>query len=186
MTSSGKCLLMVIPAPAAPVADDDSSSHTVRQCHIVKWADFNGYGFNLHAQKERGGQYIGKIDPGSPAEDGGLREHDRIIEVNGANIEKETHQEVISRIKAGGEETKLLVVDREADNYFKSKGITVTSSMPNVKFLATARRSPRTSKFALILYDLFIVSHTVKLSELFLVVWMLWFYSHQLLCLPVF
>lgn len=116
-----------------------------RVCHVIKWPDFPGYGFNLHAEKERGGQYIGKIDDNSPAQDAGLREHDRIIEVNNVNIENETHQQVIGRIKAGGDETKLLVVDKEADAYYKSRGITVTSSMPEVQFLQTTRRSPRTS-----------------------------------------
>lgn len=112
-----------------------------RQCHVIKWPDFQGYGFNLHAEKERGGQYIGKIDDNSPAQDAGLREHDRIIEVNNENIENETHQQVIARIKAGGDETKLLVVDKEADAYYKSRGITVTSQMPEVEFRQTARRT---------------------------------------------
>lgn len=123
-----------------------SSPYTPRLCHIIKWPDFQGYGFNLHAEKERGGQYIGKIDDNSPAEDGGLLENDRIIEVNGVNVENETHAQVISRIKAGGEETKLLVVDREADSFYKNKGITVTGSLPEVKTLQTSRRSPRTGK----------------------------------------
>lgn len=114
---------------------------TPRQCHIRKWPDFPGYGFNLHAEKECGGQYIGKIDDGSPAEDAGLKEGDRIIEVNGVNIEDETHQQVIQRIKAGGDETKLLVVDKAADKYYQEQGITVRNSMPEVKFLATRPRS---------------------------------------------
>ena len=116
-------------------------TYTPRLCHIKKWADFPGYGFNLHAEKERGGQYIGKIDDGSPAQDGGLVEGDRIIEVNGHNIELETHQEVIQRIKAGGDETEMLVVDREADKHYKEQGITVRSSMSEVKRLATRPRS---------------------------------------------
>ena len=115
-------------------------SYTPRLCHIRKWPDFPGYGFNLHAEKERGGQYIGKIDDGSPAQDAGLQEGDRIIEVNGINIEDETHQQVIQRIKAGGDETKMLVVDREADAYYKQQGITVRSSISEVKFLATTPR----------------------------------------------
>jgi len=120
-----------------------SSSYTPRLCHITKWPDFQGYGFNLHAEKERGGQYIGKIDDNSPAQDGGLLENDRIIGVNGVNIENETHSEVINRIREGGNETTLLVVDRDADNYYKSKGITVTDSLPETKRLATSKRSPR-------------------------------------------
>lgn len=112
-----------------------------RLCHLVKWHDFNGYGFNLHAEKERGAQFIGKIDDNSPALAAGLREHDRIIEVNGVNIENETHQQVIARIKAGGDETKLLVVDKDADNHYKSRGVTVKSSMSEVKEISAMRRT---------------------------------------------
>lgn len=52
-----------------------------RLCHVSKRADFDGYGFNLHAEKGRAGQFIGKVDEGSPAESAGLRQGDRIIEV---------------------------------------------------------------------------------------------------------
>lgn len=31
-----------------------------RLCHLVKWPDFRDYGFNLHAEKNKLGQYIGK------------------------------------------------------------------------------------------------------------------------------
>ena len=48
-----------------------------RLCHIRKVADFDGYGFNLHAEKNKPGQFVGKIDSGSPAEAAGLREGDR-------------------------------------------------------------------------------------------------------------
>ena len=65
-----------------------------RLCIIVKWPDFEGYGFNLHAEKSKPGQYIGKVDEKSPAETAGLKEDDRIIEVNGVNIANENHKQV--------------------------------------------------------------------------------------------
>lgn len=71
---------------------DDAPSP--RLCIIVKWPDFEGYGFNLHAEKSKPGQYIGKVDDNSPAEAAGLREDDRIIEVNGVNIANENHKQV--------------------------------------------------------------------------------------------
>jgi S1-C subfamily serine protease len=37
----------------------------------------------LHAERDRKGQFIGQIDANSPAEAGGLKDGDRIIEVNG-------------------------------------------------------------------------------------------------------
>ena len=41
-------------------------------CTISKWLDFNGYGFNLHAERGKAGQYIGKVDDDSPAQTAGL------------------------------------------------------------------------------------------------------------------
>ena len=103
-----------------------------RLCHLRKWPDFNGYGFNLHAEKGKAGQYIGKIDEGSPAEACNMKEGDRIVEVNATNIGNENHQQVVTRIKAVPDETKLLVVDRETDEYYKEKKVVVRGDMPNV------------------------------------------------------
>lgn len=86
-----------------------------RLCHVVKRADFDGYGFNLHAEKGKPGQYIGKVDDNSPAESAGLRQGDRILEVNGQNISSETHKQVVERIKVIPNHTKLLVIDPKAD-----------------------------------------------------------------------
>ncbi|KAJ8950362.1 hypothetical protein NQ314_007897 [Rhamnusium bicolor] len=86
-----------------------------RLCHIQKWDDFDGYGFNLHAEKGKPGQYIGKVDEGSPAEAAGLRQGHRILEVNGESIANKTHKQVVELIKAQTGETKLLVIDPEED-----------------------------------------------------------------------
>lgn len=106
----------------------------VRLCHIIKWADYDGYGFNLHAEKSKPGQFIGKVDDGSPAEAAGLKEGDRIIEVNGQNIAGEDHKSVVNKIKQKPDETSLLVVDKESAEYFQKNDITVTSSLPEVCF----------------------------------------------------
>lgn len=86
-----------------------------RLCHIQKWDHFDGYGFNLHAEKGKPGQYIGKVDDGSPAEAAGLRQGDRILEVNGESIANKTHKQVVELIKTQTGETKLLVIDPEED-----------------------------------------------------------------------
>lgn len=54
----------------------------------------NGYGFHLHGEKGKSGQFIRKVEPGSPAEASGLRAGDRVVAVNGVNVEKETHHQV--------------------------------------------------------------------------------------------
>ncbi len=53
--------------------------------------------------------YIGEVDKNSPAEKAGLLEGDVVIEVNGVNVAQENHNDVVKRIKAGEDETKLIL-----------------------------------------------------------------------------
>ncbi|KAK0089460.1 hypothetical protein PV325_007210 [Microctonus aethiopoides] len=115
-----------------------------RLCHIVKWDDFDGYGFNLHAERGKDGQFIGKVDDGSPSQAAGLRQGDRIIEVNEINIANETHKQVVDRIKAFPNETKLLVVDQEADDYYKANNIVIRGTLTGIKVIKTPEKNPAT------------------------------------------
>lgn len=63
-----------------------------RLCFLVKGE--RGYGFHLHGERNRGGQFIRKVEPGSSADLAGLRPGDRVVEVNGENVENETHHQV--------------------------------------------------------------------------------------------
>jgi hypothetical protein len=127
----------------------DENAPRARLCHLKKWPHFQGYGFNLHAERSKMGQHIGKVDADSPAESAGLKEGDRIIEVNFVNISNENHQQVVKRIRNGLEidghvqddEVVLLVLDHEADEYYKSLSIVVRSDFENVLKLKTADAS---------------------------------------------
>lgn len=50
-----------------------------RLCHLFKWPDFDGFGFNLQV-----GHFIGKVDDDSPAQHANLREgnFDEFFHVN--------------------------------------------------------------------------------------------------------
>ncbi|XP_007445004.2 Na(+)/H(+) exchange regulatory cofactor NHE-RF2, partial [Python bivittatus] len=93
-----------------------------RLCHLKKGP--NGYGFNLHSEKSRPGQFIRSVDPDSPASKAGLRPQDKLVEVNGINVEGMKHSEVVAHIKSKENEARLLVVDPGTDEYFKKLGIT--------------------------------------------------------------
>ena len=69
-----------------------SENFKPRLCKIVRSA--NGYGFHLHGEKGKAGHHIKKVEPDSAADLAGLKEGDKIIEVNGKNVENETHHEV--------------------------------------------------------------------------------------------
>ncbi|NWU91483.1 NHRF1 protein, partial [Upupa epops] len=117
-TASGQ----VVPEPAEPATREPSTGEQreelrPRLCHMKKGP--NGYGFNLHSDKTRPGQYVRAVDPDSPAEAAGLAPQDRIIEVNGVCMEGKQHSDVVAAIKAGGDETRLLVVDVLTDEFFK-------------------------------------------------------------------
>ncbi|KAM4631695.1 Na(+)/H(+) exchange regulatory cofactor NHE-RF2 [Discoglossus pictus] len=101
-------------------------SRCPRLCNLKKGA--NGYGFNLHSEKSRPGQFIRSVDPGSPAAKAGLRPQDRLVEVNGQNVDGVKHSEVVANIKSKESETTLLVVDPETDEYFKKLGVTPTEA----------------------------------------------------------
>ncbi|XP_066518203.1 Na(+)/H(+) exchange regulatory cofactor NHE-RF2 isoform X2 [Hoplias malabaricus] len=86
-----------------------------------------GYGFNLHCDKSRVGQFVRSVDPDSPAERAGLRPGDRVVQVNDRIVEGLKHSDVVALIRGNGGHTELLVVDSETDSLFKKLGITPTT-----------------------------------------------------------
>ncbi|CAB1449208.1 unnamed protein product [Pleuronectes platessa] len=96
---------------------DERGGLRPRLCHMKKGA--NGYGFNLHSEKTKPGQFIRAVDDDSPADRAGLRPQDKILQVNGMTVVGMQHSEVVGAIKAGGDKTELLVVDAETEEFFK-------------------------------------------------------------------
>lgn len=57
----------------------DSTGPRPRLCVLKKGE--GGYGFNLHSEKSRPGQFIRAVDDNSPAHRAGLKPQDKIIQV---------------------------------------------------------------------------------------------------------
>lgn len=108
-------------------ADAAAGAPLPRLCCLEKGP--NGYGFHLHGEKGKVGQFIRLVEPGSPAEKAGLLAGDRLVEVNGENVEKETHQQVVSRIRAALNAVRLLVVDPDADERLQKLGVPVREEL---------------------------------------------------------
>lgn len=111
-----------------------------RLCFLVKGE--RGYGFHLHGERNRGGQFVRKVEPGSSADLAGLRPGDRVVEVNGENVENETHHQVVNRIREVPHRTRLLVVDRETDDYLRSRGLDCTEGLAIEMGTLSPRPSP--------------------------------------------
>merc|ERR1711971_227584 len=110
-----------------------------RLCHLRKWVHFQGYGFNLHTDRSKESQLVGNVDEGSPADAAGVKKGDKIIEVNGTNISNENHTQVVARIKAGGEETRILVADKDCVEWHMEQGQNISSSLSYVLHLSSER-----------------------------------------------
>ena len=56
---------------------------------------------------------IGKIDKNSPAEEAGLKPLDKIIEINGINVTRRKHNQLVEIKKAGGDDVRMLAAESE-------------------------------------------------------------------------
>uniref|UniRef100_A8PZW7 PDZ domain-containing protein n=1 Tax=Brugia malayi TaxID=6279 RepID=A8PZW7_BRUMA len=76
------------------------------------------FGFNLHAEKNRG-HFVGAVDKNGIGERAGLQMGQRIVGVNGQLIYPSTaHKEVVSLIKKNPLRTELLVASEEIDQWY--------------------------------------------------------------------
>ena len=71
-----------------------------------------------------------------------MKDEDRIVEVNGINVENSQHHEVVSLIKSIDDSVTLLVVDPASDQHFKNAGITVAGHMSSVERIASPDSNP--------------------------------------------
>ena len=85
-----------------------------------------GYGFFL---RYNDGHYFTRIAPGEPADLAGVKNNDRIVEINGVNVESATQSHLVDLIRKSDGKVSFLVVDEETDKYYKSRSIRITSDL---------------------------------------------------------
>ena len=105
-----------------------------RLCHLRIWPGYDGYGFTVDQSEKVGqtGHFIAKIEPGSPAQAGGLKDGDKIVEINGAVVDGFAHKNVLAKIKSKKKEFNILVVDKQCQNYYEENNISITGSVSSV------------------------------------------------------
>jgi len=119
--------------------------HGVRLCHLRTWTEGCGYGFSMEAERGRPGHFITRVDVGSPAEAVGLRVGDRVVEVNGDNVDEAAHQNVVDRVTAASDQLVLLVVDPDADKFFSEQNVAITASLDCVETITCPNNEPTAS-----------------------------------------
>lgn len=87
------------------------SSLRPRLCIMVKGP--SGYGFHLHGERGKSGQFIRLVEPDTPAAAAGLLAGDRLVFVNGECVEGNSHQQVVGKIHAATEALELIVMDAD-------------------------------------------------------------------------
>nr|DBA34555.1 TPA: hypothetical protein GDO54_002105 [Pyxicephalus adspersus] len=125
---------VVTPAPQPvvtpalqPAVSTPDPKYKPKLCTVEKGE--KGYGFNLNAIKDIPGQYIKQVVTGGPADKVGIKEDDVLVEVNGVNVQKESYDDVVMRIKNAGKSVTLLVISKDGNEYYKSQKIQITASM---------------------------------------------------------
>ncbi|XP_018101352.2 Na(+)/H(+) exchange regulatory cofactor NHE-RF3 isoform X1 [Xenopus laevis] len=113
--------------PETPAVPANDQQHKPRLCKLQK--SNNGYGFHLNAIKDTQGQFMNQVVKGGPADVAGIKDKDVLLEVNGANVEKESYEDVLIKIKETKGTLALLVASQEAYDYFKEQKIPITASM---------------------------------------------------------
>ncbi|ELU05983.1 hypothetical protein CAPTEDRAFT_130010 [Capitella teleta] len=106
-------------SPPAGSPSEDFSGPRV----VVITKTETGFGFNVRGQVNEGGQlksingelyapmqHVSAVLEGGAAQRAGIRKGDRILEVNGSNVEGSTHKQVVDLIRSGGDSLTLTVV----------------------------------------------------------------------------
>lgn len=76
-----------------------------------------------------------EVTLGGVSHKAGIRLNDRLVEVNGENIEALPHTQVVEKIRQAGSSIMFLLVDREANEYYKRRNTRITSSLATVNYL---------------------------------------------------
>ncbi|XP_040913611.1 Na(+)/H(+) exchange regulatory cofactor NHE-RF3 [Toxotes jaculatrix] len=101
-------------------------------CYLVKSS--LGYGFSLRSVNGEQGLFITEVTPGGMADGAGVKVNDRLLEVNGENIEDCTHEQVVDKIKLAGS-IMFLLVDKETDRYYQNKAMKIGTWFATTKYL---------------------------------------------------
>ncbi|CAF3987237.1 unnamed protein product [Rotaria sordida] len=131
---------LITPSSSIPLRNED-----IRLCTIYRADPTDTFGIELNYHR-REQFYSLSIIPGrdnerSNAELAGVKTEDRLIEINGQNIQNLIHEQVTSRIRAikHPDPLEVLVADVPTFEYYKQQQKLIHRGLPNVKIMPANR-----------------------------------------------
>ena len=133
-TDPGYCKMVIV--------QDDDKFPSPRLCLLRRWPNFEGgFGFNLYEDliSSTGALKVEEVVRNSPAEAGGLRKNDVIIEINGDNIEFKSFFRLVEILKeaCNQNEMELLVLAEPDADWYRVRNICVNNNFPNIEYCET-------------------------------------------------
>ncbi|NXC39511.1 NHRF3 protein, partial [Penelope pileata] len=104
-----------------------------RLCYLVK--EEKGYGFSLKTTEGKKGVFIVDLLSQGAAAKAGVQNKDRLIEINGKNVENDRHEEVVEKVKKSGNHVMFLLSNEETDRYYTSQKMVLSKESANLKLL---------------------------------------------------
>ncbi|KFQ13143.1 Na(+)/H(+) exchange regulatory cofactor NHE-RF3, partial [Leptosomus discolor] len=104
-----------------------------RLCYLVK--EEKGYGFSLKTTEGQKGLFIVELSPQGAAAKAGVQNNDRLIEINGKNVENDTHEEAVEKVKKSENRVMFLLANEETDRYYTSQKMVLSKESANLKLL---------------------------------------------------
>ncbi|XP_037762156.1 Na(+)/H(+) exchange regulatory cofactor NHE-RF3 isoform X1 [Chelonia mydas] len=104
-----------------------------RLCYLVK--ERNSYNFSLKTTTGQKGIFIIGLSPQGVAAKAGVQHNDRLIEVNGKNVENDKHKEVVEKVKKSGNHVVFLLSDNETDQYYSNHQMMLKRETASLKLL---------------------------------------------------
>jgi predicted metalloprotease with PDZ domain len=103
---------------------------TPRICSVFLSENDTAFGFDVASGMNHIGLYIQKVFPNSPASIAGLRNNDRIIEINGRNVDKRSSRSIKKKLNKIQKKNSLilLVVDTQTYEHYTTKNMTMSSA----------------------------------------------------------
>ncbi|XP_065718823.1 Na(+)/H(+) exchange regulatory cofactor NHE-RF3 [Patagioenas fasciata] len=104
-----------------------------RLCYLVK--EEKGYGFSLKTTEGQKGLFIVELSSQGAAAKAGVQNNDRLIEINGKNVENDTHEEVVEKVKKSENHVMFLLSNEETDRYYTSQKMVLSKESANLRLL---------------------------------------------------